>query len=1093
MSLARLVLRSLSYYWRTHLGVVAGAAVATAILVGALAVGDSVRYSLRELSLARLGETRLAMQTGDRFYHVGLASELGEALSVRSAPAIALSASVTDGEGSRRAGNVELLGVDANFAALHDDFAPGVELGTDEIALNAPLARMLDVRVGDDVVIYADNPSSISRDLPIASEEDATTSGRLTVRHILEGSFSLLANQVAPRNALVRLEWLQDRLERRGEANLLLLGAPRDGADEPTVESATAALADHWRLADAELDLTASDDRVLLDTPRVFLDPPLADAARAVSPDALGRFGYFVNTLAAKGQATPYSMVASQAPLGGGDDLFGLQAGQIAITEWLADDLGASPGDEVTMTYYVLAPMRSLATESRTFTVAKVVPVQLDHRALLPHFPGISDIDNCRDWEIGEAVDQTRIGSEDEEYWNRYRTTPKAYVTLADARAMWGNRFGDLTGVALPTGDSPGPAGVGEALRRELAPGEVGMFFIPVRERALEASKASTDFGTLFLSLSFFLIVAALALTAMLFSFGIAQRSEQTGLLRAIGFGPWRVRLLLGAEGGALAIVGALGGLLVGPWYTQVLVWAIGSVWRGVSASSPIQYHAQPATLVLGAAIGAIVAGLAAFLTLLRQGRHSPRKLLAGQTGATPSGPLARSRWDFYAGIALLLAACACLVLTVRTPEWATGGFFAMGTLLLVSLILLGRSALGRLGAGRGPAVRTVASLALRNAGRRRGRSLATAGILAAGAFLIVAVAANRVSPAGDLDRPGSPTGGYDYWAETSVPVVRDLTDPNAWRVYNLRPSLMSGVEIAPFRLREGEDASCLNLNRAQQPRLLGAPVDRLARRGAFTFASTLIETDEPWRLLEWDGNGPVPAVADNETMLWALGKSLGETLTYVGGDGETFEVRLVGAISSSILQGSVILGADALARKFPSAEGYRVFLIDPDGQGEEVADELSVALEREGFEIAPSVDRLRAFLQVVNTYLSIFAVLGGMGLLLGSLGLGIVVLRNVLERRGELSLLRAVGFRRSRLRWMVIGEHALLCVVGVIGGAAAALIAVTPALARSGGEIPATFLAWLLAGVIVNGCLWALVATWFALRGKLLTGLRAE
>jgi hypothetical protein len=75
----------------------------------------------------------------------------------------------------------------------------------------------------------------------------------------------------------------------------------------------------------------------------------------------------------------------------------------------------------------------------------------------------------------------------------------------------------------------------------------------------------------------------------------------------------------------------------------------------------------------------------------------------------------------------------------------------------------------------------------------------------------------------------------------------------------------------------------------------------------------------------------------------------------------------------------------------------------------------------------------------------------------------------------------------------MVLGEHALLCVVGVIGGAAAALIAVTPALVRSGGQVPATFLTLLLAGVIVNGCLWALVATWFALRGKLLTGLRAE
>ena len=50
-----LVFRGLSYYWRTNVAVVVGVATAVAVLAGALLVGDSVRGSLRDLVLQRLG------------------------------------------------------------------------------------------------------------------------------------------------------------------------------------------------------------------------------------------------------------------------------------------------------------------------------------------------------------------------------------------------------------------------------------------------------------------------------------------------------------------------------------------------------------------------------------------------------------------------------------------------------------------------------------------------------------------------------------------------------------------------------------------------------------------------------------------------------------------------------------------------------------------------------------------------------------------------------------------------------------------------------------------------------------------------------
>ena len=57
MTFFQLVKQSLFYYWRTNIAVVLGVAVAVAVLAGALLVGDSVRASLRDLVLQRLGQT----------------------------------------------------------------------------------------------------------------------------------------------------------------------------------------------------------------------------------------------------------------------------------------------------------------------------------------------------------------------------------------------------------------------------------------------------------------------------------------------------------------------------------------------------------------------------------------------------------------------------------------------------------------------------------------------------------------------------------------------------------------------------------------------------------------------------------------------------------------------------------------------------------------------------------------------------------------------------------------------------------------------------------------------------------------------------
>ena len=69
------------------------------------------------------------------------------------------------------------------------------------------------------------------------------------------------------------------------------------------------------------------------------------------------------------------------------------------------------------------------------------------------------------------------------------------------------------------------------------------------------------------------------------------------------------------------------------------------------------------------------------------------------------------------------------------------------------------------------------------------------------------------------------------------------------------------------------------------------------------------------------------------------------------------------------------------------------------------------------GFDAEPAAARLAAFHRVENTYIATFQTLGALGLLLGTLGLGAVLVRNAFEQRRELALLRAVGYRARDVR----------------------------------------------------------------------------
>ncbi|HEX7900802.1 MAG TPA: ABC transporter permease [Planctomycetota bacterium] len=1067
MNSSLLVFRGLRHYRRTHLGVLIGCAVSTAVLGGALYVGDSVRVSLQRAALARLGPVVSAMETGDRYFRDDLPARLATGAAALRVRGMALR---TDGGQVNR---VDVYGVDARFLGR-----PAPPAG--QVALGERLAAAIGAKAGGDVTLRYDKPSLLAKDAPLSSRKESGTIRRLlAVSDVLPddrmGRFSLRSDQAPAMNAFVDLRWLQGELNLEGWANVLIAPGLRPAGAASAAQAGDVDLARAFTIRDAGLEVKAFPAHGVLQvqSPRVYLDPAGAAAVRAAAPKAAGVLSFLVNDLIVEGgTSTPYSFATAIEP-GAGPVPADLKDDEILVNQWVSDRTGAKAGGRLTMTYFEIRPGNTYAEKRRDFRIRGVIPMEalVGERALVPEFPGLTDVESCSDWEIDIPTDEKKLNDkENEAYWKKHKQTPKAFVTLAAGQAMWGNRFGDLMAFRLPMGDA---AALEAAIRAKLDPAAAGLIVRPAREEALRAAAESMDLGQLFLGMSAFLIGASLTLTAMLFVFSVEQRAREMGVLLATGFTPGRVRRLFLAEGAVIAFFGAAAGLPVGSAFARALVDGLRGAWSGAVASAEISFHASPASSLTAVAAGFAISLGAMALALWRQAKRPVRELVADdftlslETRARGTGLAAK------VALATSAAAAAAVALAVRTPP----GFFGAGALLLVAGLAALRLLLRRLSTPTG-AMPTPAALGVRNAGRRPGRGMAAAGMLACGAFLVVSVSAMRE----DFTNSAG-AGGFALYAESSVPITENLNDPRDRD--KLRLTELKDATVVAMKARDGDDASCLNLNQSLTPPLLG--VDPAALKGRF---------GADWSLLDQDlGPDVVPAiVGDAATPVWKLKKSIGARLDYADERGRPFKVQLVGALPTrlSIFQGRMLVSEARFGRLYPAEAGTRVFAIDT-AKPKEVAEHLTRRLGTAGFEVTTAAERLERFYRVEATYLAMFQVLGGLGVLLGSAGMGVLVLRNVMERRSELALLRAVGYTKAQAVAVVQTEHRVLVLAGLAAGTLASALAVLPSAARPDADIPLVTLAAFLGATALLAFVWIGAATRAAMRAELVRALRNE
>ena len=1094
MSFWKLVLRSLFHYWAINLMVLLGVALTSAIISGALVVGDSVRESLRRNAEARLSGVGTVLVGGERFF----SDELASRVSDYDAPVLQVEGTVgTRGRG-KRANKVQILGVDHRFWTLsRSGKTPEKLTGEDWFAVNDILADRIEKKEGATLICKVEIPGELSKDAPLSGESEQTQPFTGEISAILGaddmGRYSLRAEQVPRPTVFMPLKRLQSILEKPGKSNLIL-SPTTDG------ESFKTDVSRHWNLTDAALQIKEASGNILsLSSSRIFIDPSTNDLAAKTAETSDVVLTYLANKIRFGDKITPYSMVTGTSanlpsPVSGdlGDN-------EIILCQWAADDLGVKVGDTVTLDFYVFEAGRKLVEKSADFTVHSIGKIgeQNWDQSWTPEFPGIFQVDDLDEWEPGIPIDRSLIRDKDEDFWDTHRATPKAFVTLEAARNLFANRFGDATSVRFQTNSEEDYR---ESLKDKLSLGDIGLTVRNVSEEAARAVKQSFDFGTLFASMSFFLIVAALVLAALVFVFGVESRKSQIGLLLATGFTSKKARQLFLAEAALLSIDGALLGLLGGWLYTNLALKGMSGAWRDAATGIDFVYHVKPITLIIAFLITVALALVAVWIASRSISKIHPGQLISGSSDDGHSRNKNRFKKICFGGMILfLVGALGCLLAPKAEGTMIEKGlFFGAGFCLTLAGICLCGLWLGRL-ENRTGKIESLSALGRQNTVRRRGRSLSVIGLMAAGVFMVTAINSFRLQGEQGAMRRDSGTGGFTHVGESTLPVYEDLNSKEGREKYGLEEFDSVDFRIIPFRVSNGDDASCLNLNRAQRPRLMGVDEKMLTGENSpFTFTkNTGPEEFHNWKTLSRPAGNPggIPAIVDMNTATYALHAKTGDLITYQNTANESFDVEIAAFLETSILQGNLIISEKHFTEQFPNSGGYRYFLLDCSDREKagEIAAHLTRIFEGRGLEMRPASDRLNEFNAVQNTYLSIFSTLGGLGVLLGTIGLAIVVGRNVMERRGQLGLMQAIGFNRESLSKLILSEHWFLHLSGVLIGVAAALVAVLPKIINRGSDLPWLLLIGIKAAILIGGLIFCWLAAKLALRGKLIDSLRSE
>jgi putative ABC transport system permease protein len=1120
MTSFQLISRTLKHYLAGNLATAGGIAIATAVICGALIIGDSLKISLAQIVDQRLGGITHTITAGDRIFTQTLGEQTGDGNQVITAPVLKTEAVASIQGSNIRVNQLQVWGIDSLFSRATGASAHKLFANDNEVVINTALAGRLQVDSGDFILLRLKSIGPIPSNTPFVSETDQTITRRLKVSYIADrddlGSFNLQTSQSASYNAFVSLHWLNRIMNLNGMANMVLVNATSDTRIDQLAEAMHRA----WQAEDAGMRFdTASGNKGealhLLSSERVFIDDYMSETIIQAFPEASTALTYFVNSIEFNASKTPYSFVTaidsrekhdpSSMPKEITENgLWPIKPGQVVVNQWLADDLGVGAGDSLTMRYFEVGPLRELVEREHRFLVTGIIPMHLaaPDSILIPHLPGLSDAGSCRDWDAGIPIDLDAIRQQDEDYWDAFKGTPKAYISLAQGQSLWQNRFGNLTSIMIPN-ELYTRETMREVLGAHVDPTNLGFMINAVREQGLTAARGGVDFGQLFASLGIFIIISGLLLTWLLLSFSLKQRQEQIQLFVSLGFPDRLIQKILLWEAFFVSLAGVIIGLAFSVVYSKLVFAALNKNWYDIVRTDTLSLFFQPLTLATGIIIS-LLTGVAVVFWGIRKAIHEHaagaknaknNKTIApkpqgGSASAIKAGATRRRNMSFAVAILFIFAMAMITYLVVvsgydRPLAWLIAGVLVLCSgIASVYIILFNRQA-------QPTSTLSLTVLSWKNMMRNPLRSFTIALLLALGSFVIVVTAANRKASITDDSDKSSGTGGFQFMAETTVPILRNLSLPES----RIELGLPDNASFVQFLSTYDDDASCLNLNMVSNPRILAADPKQLQGRFSFVSYHPSLNRDDPWMSLNDVDDNIIPAIADQTVIQWGLGKKVGDTLTYMNARGKEIKLLLIGGLANSVFQGNVIISASNFLNHFPASGGSDVMLIEATDIDEgSFKEEMSLVFRDHGWEMTGTLDKMAAFNSVENTYLHIFFLMGAFGMLLGTIGLAVIMAKSMIERRAETALLRSLGYRMTHIIRLFFTEYATLFLAGMLIGIISALVATLPNFLSANQTISTEYLMRVVLILLANGIAWMLFIPYVMIkRLKLLEALRND
>lgn len=627
-------------------------------------------------------------------------------------------------------------------------------------------------------------------------------------------------------------------------------------------------------------------------------------------------------------------------------------------------------------------------------------------------------------------------------------------------------------------------------IQRRLTAAGLGFDLEPVKDDLLaDATDEGAELREIFTIVGGFSVLAGVLLLVNLFVMMAEERKTSLGILRALGWRRGRLMRTFALEGALYAFVAAIGGAVVGIGVGRVLIVVTQNIFAGTGSDFELVFSARPASLALAAMVGAIIAMVSIWLTswrisrldiigairdlpevrrrsgwralaasitgvvagglLFAVGRDDPTLVLLGPSVAALCsigvlGRVAGRAAPVIGGLSAIVWSVAVFGLfpdTMREPP--TGVFLLQGIILVAGAVAglsaaapMWRRMLSRWTGAAAPAVRLGVAYPVAR-GFRTALSLSMFALILFSLTFIASVhtvlgeLTDDIVDDGDaghdllvVSNPSNPLPAGELAAVDGVEHVTTLVRGFADFTASFLPATHLGTETWP-------------LTGVDQTTWVDGAGPALAERDprfgsdAEVFAAI---ADDPSLVVvpSWfgdDGGGRVPELGDRLTVR-ARGLAPHD-LTVVGLVDQ--DIAYLGASASATLVRDLLDGQYAANRQFVAVSA-----------GAE-ADQVAADITAEFVAFGADAESFRAIVDDdLEREQGLFALLAGylsLGLVIGTVGLSVVMVRAVRERRRQIGTLRAVGMGRQAIRTVFLSEAGFVALQGIVSGAVLGLL----------------------------------------------------